>query len=667
MLRKNLLTIILLTGAAVRIMYLSSIWDTFIVNVPIIDSEYYHTWAASLFSGRGGEEHIFFMSPLYPYILGILYFMLGALPKVALIFQIMAGVIIIYLVFLIGKKAFSWEVGILSAFLAALYRPFIFYEGVLLTAILILLLNALIIITLLKNERTFWLHILTGVLLGLSALARPNILMFIPMLLFLFLLIPSYRDPRKAVFIIIGIAIILVPTAYRNYRVGGEWVLTTAGAGMNFYAGNNPEAEGIYWEAPFLRSAEPQYENEDYRLMASQQQGQNLSVNEASRFWFDQGLKYITDKPLAYCQLLLKKLFLFFHNTEIPNNLSIYAALEFSTVLIWVPFTFALLAPLGLAGWIMYWRKSRLALLHMYGFSYLTATLFFFAASEYRLPILLVLIPFASAGIVEFVRNMSSAKWKAAGNFILLAVLFAIPVNMSTGFTDTLQSSRMDYFNLGSVLQKNRQFDGAASMYQRALIIDPDFIEGHRTLGDCYHALGLREEAIEEFTRAGIDPEPEMLLLDAEDLLLKAQYTAQMGDYSNALALFKEATSFHPDPPVFAFYNMAFLNLQIGDTLEALDNAQMAADIDPYDARVCYLRGWIHESLGAWNRALDLYLEALEYNSTLHEARAQAASVYLKIGDKSRAADLIEPLLGIELHNQELADKVITIAKDAGF
>jgi uncharacterized YccA/Bax inhibitor family protein len=47
-----------------------------------------------------------------------------------------------------------------------------------------------------------------------------------------------------------GLALILVPVAGRNAAVGGEFVLTTAQAGPNFYMGNNPNADGTY--APLL-------------------------------------------------------------------------------------------------------------------------------------------------------------------------------------------------------------------------------------------------------------------------------------------------------------------------------------------------------------------------------------------------------------------------------
>ncbi len=637
------------------------------VDIPIIDAEYYHTWAASLASGRGGEEGTYFMSPLYPYLLSILYSLLTPSLKLVLIFQAIMGIILIYLTYKIGTILFNRTTGLVCALLTAFYRPFIYYEGVLLTATLILLLNAVILLILLKQSRRGWVDIIAGILLGLSALARPNILLFALMLIAVFLIIPSKRDFRRAVFIVLGLAIVLIPTSYRNFRAGGEWVLTTAGAGMNFFAGNNPDAEGIYWEAPFITSAEPWYENEDFRREASLHTGRNLTINESSHYWLGQGLAYITDQPLHYMQLLLKKLFLFFHSTEIPNNLSIYAAIQFSNLLLYIPFTFAFIAPIGFVSWVLNWRESKMFIPNVYGIAYLASTLIFFAASEYRLPVLLVLLPLFSAGIVQFIRYLRESQWKSAGKFVLLVILFAVPVNMSTGFTDNLQSSRMDYFNLGSVLQKQRRFDEAAGMFQHALFIDPEFVEAHRALADSYHALCLREEAAEEFIRAGINPEPELILLDAENLLYAAQTKAQLGDHIGALESYDEALNIHPDPPAYAYYNMAYLNLQMGDIARALDEAQIAASIDPNEARISYLQGWICENRGWWDKALEHYLKALEDNPTLHEARVRAALVYIERGENKKAAKMIEPIIGIELNSRELTAQVIEIAGIVGY
>ncbi len=436
---------------------------------------------------------------------------------------------------------------------------------------------------------------------------------------------------------------------------------------MNFYAGNNPDAQGIYWEAPFVQSAEPKFEKEDYRLEASRNVGRDLGIVEASRYWLNQGLNFIVHFPAAYLILLLKKFFLFFHSTEIPNNLSIYAAMEFSRVLRYIPFSFGLLAPIGLVMWLMRLKKSNFTIIHLYGLSYLLATILFFAASEYRLPVLLILLPCTAAGIKKIFEDLKKARWKSVLMVVSLAVLLTVAVNMPPRFTDNLRTARMDYFNLGSVLQKYDRHKDAASMLQKALIYDPDFTEAHRLLGDSYHALKLRQQAIEEFQRVGLDTDKALQLLDAEELMDKAQSQALSGDLHGAWQSYAEATSFHPNPPAFAFFNMAYISLQLGDTVRALDELKLTSDADPYEPRAPFLQGLIYENRGDWEPALERFLAAMERNAKFHLPRVHAALVCLEIGDKQQAASLIEPLVGKFIKDPELADLVEYIASQVGY
>ena len=65
----------------------------------------------------------------------------------------------------------------------------------------------------------------------------------------------------------LGLAIVLLPVAVRNYAVGGGFYLTTSQFGPNFYIGNNPRADGTYVSLRFGRGA-PEYERQDATELA---------------------------------------------------------------------------------------------------------------------------------------------------------------------------------------------------------------------------------------------------------------------------------------------------------------------------------------------------------------------------------------------------------------
>jgi len=501
MLSKRLILILLL-AALVRAGHVAAIWNTPILDVPIIDSKFYHSWAASLAAEEAQPKQLFFMSPLYPYFLSVLYRIFGAHPRVAVVVQLLMGVFLVFLINRLGTRIFDEKVGLLTAALAALYRPFVYYESVLLSATLILCLNGLALLLILSPRKRPTDYVAAGLLLGLSALARPNVLLF-GLLALGYLLFKSKSERRLAFYWILGFALILGPVAYRNYQVSGRLVLATAGLGMNFYAGNNAEAQGIYSEAPFIRSAEPEFEEKDYLAEATRRTGKDLDAVEASQFWLRQGLFFILEKPGRYVGLWMRKFFLFFHSTEIPNNLSLYAVSAFSFVLKLLPFTFGLLAPFGAAYWLLNHRKMKGTLIHVYGLSYLAATLLFFAASEYRLPILLILLPCSAAALLEIWKKV---KQHEAGQIVRLAVftlLFALVMNMPMSFTTSLTSPRMDFFNMGITLQEGGRHEEAVGLLKRSLSVDPSFAAAHIALGESYLQLGQSEAAQEEFRRGG--------------------------------------------------------------------------------------------------------------------------------------------------------------------
>jgi tetratricopeptide (TPR) repeat protein len=661
------LTCVLIAAATVRIAYLVNAWDSPALKIPIIDSEYYHQWAVSLANGEAGEKDVFFMSPLYPYALSVIYKLLGAYPQAVAILQALGGIALVWMIYLLGKRLFNPDVGLLAAVFAALYRPFIYYEGVLLSTTLILLLNAGALLLLLSNSRKRWIDVVVGGLLGLSALARPNVLIFVGLLALIWLFRPSLGGWKRTAMLLLGVVLTLSPAAIRNHHISGEWVLTTAGFGMNFYAGNNPSAQGIYWEAPFIRSAEPKYENLDYRKEATRVSGKEQSISGTSRFWGRQGLLFITHEPMKYFELLLRKLFLFFHETEIPNNYSIYAAESYSRFLRRIPFTFGLLAPLGIAFWLYAARRPEMTLVHVYGLAYLSATLLFFAASEYRLPLMLILLPMTAAGLQAIRAWMQSKLKSKAVTLAVLGIVIALPVNMPTQFTGKLQSPYMDYFNMGSVLQKQGRFDESVAMLQRALVLQPNFPEGHRLLGDSYHVLGMREPAVEEFRRAGMDPQRELNIRDAEGLFDQAQALAKQGQSRPAMDLYMQGLAIHHEPPGYVYFNIAYLALTIGDTLQSEHYLHEAGAADPLEPRVPFLSGLIDESRSNWPQAGDKFLQALALQSTFHLARAHAALAMLRQGNIAQAERLLEPLVQGQIRDPALKEVVDLVMEEVGY
>ncbi len=472
------LYIILILALGLRWLHLALIWHSDLVRVPIIDAAFYHGWAQYIatqdFVGKG----VFFMSPLYPYLLALIYKIFGADPGWAMLFQGLMGVGTVYLLFRWARQVIGVKPALIAGFIAAFYAPYIFYDATLLTASLILFLSSIILNLserILKSVNPKRLLVL-GITIGLSALARPSVLLFPILMGGEFIRIKRKKGWSDVGWLVVGIFIILIPVGLRNLIVGGEFTLTTSSAGMNFYVGNNPDATGLYWEAPFLSSVEPQYEDEEYRRVASEALERELTTREAGRYWLTRSLDWMLNEPVAYLTLLAKKVFFFLNRAEFANNISIYIGYSESKVLKLNPFGWWLIAPLGIGGLILLlrnkgWGVAGLAWIWLV--TYFLVNVIFFVSSEYRLPATLVLIMGAGYLIFEVFTSFKKRAFENGLRIVALGLIFLPITNFRTDFIRRGENARMDWFNIANTFLKRDQFDEAIIRFNKSLEIDP--------------------------------------------------------------------------------------------------------------------------------------------------------------------------------------------------
>jgi hypothetical protein len=90
---------------------------------------------------------------------------------------------------------------------------------------------------------------------------------------------------------VLGLAIVLLPVAVRNYAVSGGFYITTSQAGPNFYIGNNPKADGSYMSLRYGRGA-PEFERQDATELAEHALGRTLTPGEVSGYWTDKAFAH---------------------------------------------------------------------------------------------------------------------------------------------------------------------------------------------------------------------------------------------------------------------------------------------------------------------------------------------------------------------------------------
>lgn len=448
---------LLAVAAALRLAHLLTVRDAPFFSILYIDPLMYDEWGLRIASGRLFSEQPFFLDPLYPYFLGLVYATLGHSYVAVAAVQSLLGALVPPLVFFSTRRWFDLPTATAAGAIAAIYVPAVYFGGLLMKPALAMFLVAvwLWLFSRCFRETRHWAEWLAaGVVFGLACLTRGNLMLVTP-LLALGLLLRDARGPEtprrlpeRRRFVetgawIAGIALILALPAAHNVAVGRELILTTANAGANFYIGNNASnATGEYQQLPFIR-ANPKYEQQDFAREAQRRGGQVLSDRELSAFWFGESWRWVREEPRAWLRLLWSKLRAFWGAYEIPDSLDYHLYREFAPVLRLPVPGFGLLAPLALLGAALALRRPgwpRLLLL-LVG-AYCLSIVAFFVFSRFRMVVVPALYVLAAHAGVELVRRWRAAvrggdgTWRpallATGLLLLCWVFVNVPVRART-------------------------------------------------------------------------------------------------------------------------------------------------------------------------------------------------------------------------------------------
>ena len=484
---------------------------------PSVDSLVYVEWAKRIAGGEWLGTEAFFLSPLYGYALGALYWLVGPSFLWPLILNALYGAATCAVVYALACRLFDFRVGLVAAALACIHRMEIFYEGAPLVEALQTLLCAVWVWTAVRALETTSddargsrarVFVLAGAALGLSVLARQNVLLFAPAFALWAWLALRGRESlaRRALLpaVYLGaVALCILPATLRNWVVARDFVLVNSTGGIVLYTGWNPEANGVYVVPSVLPRAladDPIEQKNAYRALAEQRLGRtNLRASEVSSYWRGQASDWVASHPARALALGLAKARLFWSAFEAWDVRSVTLARPTSWVLRLPLVGFGALAPLALAGIALSARRWR-ALVPLYlalAVHFATAVLFI-ALSRYRVPALPVLAVFAGVtpiALFDAVRGRQ-ARLAASGAAVLAAA--ALAVNLGVPAEDLT----MAHFNLGSVYDQRGQWQPAIDEYLASLEAAPAYLSTWNNLALVYEKSGAeRELQIETWQR----------------------------------------------------------------------------------------------------------------------------------------------------------------------
>jgi len=244
-------------AAVVRIIYLGHLSSSPTYQVFQVDSLWYAQSALQIAEGELTNGEPFWRAPLYSYFLAALCKASGSDFGVIHIVQHLLGALSCSVVFLIARRTFNEGTAIVSALIYAFYGPLIHSENQLMATSLAVFLFLLTVLAACRAAQVpsmqKWLT--CGLLLGLACMTRPNFLVLLPLILGWWLL--SQRKTRNLRQLVsdmgmfcLGAWLTIMPATIHNVICGGEWILIASQGGINFYIGNNSSADGKTSWAP---------------------------------------------------------------------------------------------------------------------------------------------------------------------------------------------------------------------------------------------------------------------------------------------------------------------------------------------------------------------------------------------------------------------------------
>jgi len=473
---------LLMRFAYIKQLHASVLWD----DLPV-DLGYYRDWAIRISQGEWIGTEPFEQSPLYAYLLGLIFKLFGTGLMVPRLVQAVIGAASCAYIFRITRHAFGRGAALAAGLMASFYGPFLFYDGMIMKESLAVFFFCVFTLHLLESDlRQGGMLWSAGLMLGLGALVRDNMILVAPVIGMYLLIDPWVRPrddgpsaPRDALSRLVafsfGVALSLAPVAARHYFVAGELIPLTTGGGEVFYIGNNAGADGRYSPPPFVR---PQsgVEHEDFRIEAARRLGLpagSITRAASSSYWLQQGLEWIEDNPLSWLALEWRKLLLFLNHYELPDNQN-YAHHRKLLPLLRLPLvTFAWLVPLAAAGFVLTLRRWRdLIPLYLALDAYSLSVLVFFVFARFRLPAAALLLVFAGAGLVATAQEIAAMRWRRvmlAAIAILVGILFVIP-----DLEDDPLHIGQSHAQLAELLRRAGRLDDAAEEAARGVeLLEP--------------------------------------------------------------------------------------------------------------------------------------------------------------------------------------------------
>ena len=576
---------------------------------PAVDPLWYHEAALRVAHGDFGPWPLF-RAPLYPWLLGLVYAVFPNDLLSARLLNVVLQHATLAIIFRIAQNYFNRTAAIVAASLFAINGMAIFFCGEILSSSLEMLIAVLAAWSMLavRKSPSLKLALITGLVWGLACITRPNFLLVAPFA-YLFALWPIWKPAalRYGILALVGLALPIAPITIGNWVYGYEHVLIATQGGVNFWIGNNPQADGI---SSVLPGSNRFWTLDQATRIAEREAKRDLGPGGVSDQFYKMGREFWSARPSDALKLMVRKTLLFFNRFEVSNNKHIaYFAGQTPGLSLLILLNFALLLPLALlAFW--YKPKSNVAGLWSITLVYAVSVILFFIASRFRMPVVPWLAILAGAGAASWPGLTSKQKPLATSAAIAILILaLANPYNAreadigsarymegnaSLALGD-LSSARKSFqlaqsdesvrelamLNLGVTEQRAGNLTQAHAVLQDLVIRYPQSVAGWNNLGVVYDAVQDTASALTAYHRAyNIDSTDQDTRENLTRILLeRGKRFLRDGDPATAQIPLKECVAITPSAA--GYYHLAVAYGRNGQDTAAYEALLRALKYDP--------------------------------------------------------------------------------------
>ncbi len=522
--RKQIRRVLFWVGAlavAVRLLYFAEHSGSAFFGVPVLDEKFYDTVARALAEGRDfSAVNPGFRPLLYPLFLAFLYRLGGDWGfAVAGASQHLLGVATAVLVGLLAIRLHRRPAaGALAGTLFVLAGPVLFFEGELLITTLFTFLATALLTLLSRADLDLgrlpaWLA--AGLVTGLAAQARPNVLLFLaafPLAALVF----RRRAPLGARLLLpaaalAGTAVTLLAFATVQSRWIDRFQLLPTAGGINFYLGNKAGADGMIPRQDTSVTYGEEY-RDSVQVFAVEAYRRELPETgpvapaAVSRYWTLRTLGEIRGDPGRWLALMGRKLLFLLWNREIPNNKNYaFVRAEESPLLRVLPVRWWLLFSLTGVGCVhagyrgdrrlLFWIAAFLALFGL-------GLVLFFVNSRYRIPMWPAMAVLASGAPLWLAECGRRRSWgRLAAGAAASAVLAAL--SLTNWLAVPPHDHGRDFFFRSLAHLQQGDLEAAAADARRSVELEPADAAAQFQLGNTALAGGDLDAAFMSYMAAG--------------------------------------------------------------------------------------------------------------------------------------------------------------------